>query len=119
MQRHDVDICDPSRTRLGIVFNLMLLFVEIVFPEKIVDGFVILRVWSETLGYGMKQKRTYDFEELAFHLVFPTFELHVFGNTENLLNCARDHPRRFFVLPSPSAGQSFGRRKGIQNHPPL
>lgn len=42
MEGHDVDICYPCRTRLGIVLDLVLLFVKVVFPEEIVDSFVVL-----------------------------------------------------------------------------
>ena len=44
------------------------------------------------------RKGTYDLEELALHLVLPTFRLELARDTEDLLNCTGNHTRRRFSL---------------------
>lgn len=41
MKRNDVNICDPRRGL--VVFDLVLLFVQLPGSKQIVDGLVILR----------------------------------------------------------------------------
>jgi hypothetical protein len=102
VERHDIDICYPRRPRLGIVLDLMFLFVKVVFTEEIVDRFVVLRERISMLACRMtvssERRGTHDFEELAFHLVFPAFRFHLVGDTENLVNCAWNHSCGFFGL---------------------
>jgi hypothetical protein len=43
VEGHDIDIGHPCRTRLGIVLDLVFLFVEVMFSEEIVDRFIVLR----------------------------------------------------------------------------
>lgn len=38
-------VCDGCTQGLGVVFDFMFLFVELVFAQEIVDGFIILRVY--------------------------------------------------------------------------
>jgi hypothetical protein len=63
-----------------------------------------VRVLEDWMKKREKGRMTYDFEELAFHLVFPAFGLHVFGYAENLIDCARDHPYCFFGLKDSLVG---------------
>ena len=42
--------------------------------------------------------RTYDLEELPFHLILPPLSLHKLGHAENLFHRSRDHANRFFSL---------------------
>lgn len=69
MQGHNVDICYSCRTSLGVVFDLVLLFVKVVFPEEVVDRFVVL--WIELEDRGRK-KRDPRFREIGLPFGIPS-----------------------------------------------
>lgn len=93
---------DARPQRFGVVFDLVFLFVEFMFAEKVVDGFVVLHkqddVFVRLVEGEIVRGITYDFEELSFHLIFPSFRLELVCNSKDLLNRPRYHTRRILRL---------------------
>jgi hypothetical protein len=66
-------------------------------------------------------EEAYNFEELAFHLIFPTFGFHFVGDAENLVNRTGNHPQIFFALEMKFMRTCIGtleHRKHVLDCPP-
>ena len=79
-----------------LVLDLMLLLVKLTLPEKVIDSFVVLSCCQYIICEG--QCETHNFQELAFHLVFPAFRSKLFCDAEDLLDRSRDHASSLGVL---------------------
>ena len=120
----NVHVGDSGSASLELVLDLVLLLVELALAKQVVDSLVVLREEGSTEsrqeGETMRE-RTYDLEELALHLVLPTFGLELARNTEDLLDCTGDHTRRRFSLVLCQQSRIYAgmrERNNILGHPP-
>jgi hypothetical protein len=91
-------VCYGCAQGFGVVFDFVFLFVEFVFAEEVVYGFVVLLLLAVSLWRGGREGVAYDLEELTLHFIFPSFRLELIGDSKHLLNSPGNHPRRLFSL---------------------
>ena len=88
MKRNDVHVSHSCRSL--VVFDLVLLLVQLPSSEKVVDRLVILAMpINDTIPE--PRDYAYDFQKLALHLVLPTFLLHHPRDPEYLFHGTRYH----------------------------
>ena len=67
---------------------------------------------------GEMSRAAYDFEELAFHGVFPALALHFVGDTEDLLDGSWDHAHRHLSLNENNVEMKKDSKASVHTEPP-